>query len=110
VIQDFKFSFIVIKILTFPCVNVEVAWKLSRLHSEELYDFYSSSNIVPMIKSRRMRWAWYVACMGERRDAYVILVRRPKGKRPLGRHRHRWKDNIKMDLQELGRGAWTGSI
>jgi len=103
-IQDFKNSFIVIKILTFPCVNLEVAGKLSRLHSEELYDFCSSPNIMPMIKSRRMRWVWHVARVGERRDAYVVLVGRLKGKRSLGRHRNRWKNNIKMDLQELGRG------
>ena len=77
---------------------------MRRLHSKELYDFFSSPNIIPMIKSRRMRWAWHVARVGEMRGAYVVLVRRPKGKRPLGRHRHRWKDNIKMDLQELGRG------
>jgi len=68
---------------------LEVAGNLSRLHSEELYDFYCPPNIMPMIKSRRMRWTWHVARMGERTGAYVVLVRRPKGKRPLGRHRHR---------------------
>jgi len=51
-----------------------------------------------------------VARMGEMRGAYMVLVRRPKGKRPLGRHRHRWKDNIKMGLQELGRGCGSDSF
>jgi ribosomal protein L34 len=75
-----KYSLIVIKILTFPCVNLEVARNLRRLHSKELYDFYSLPNIIAMIKSRRMRWAWHVARMGEKRGAYVVLVRRPKGR------------------------------
>jgi len=55
-----------------------------------------------VIKSRRMKWVGHVARMGERRGVYRVLVRKPKGKRPLGRHRHRWEDNIKMDLQEVG--------
>jgi hypothetical protein len=53
-----------------------------------------------MIKSRRMRWAEHVARMGETRNAYRILVEKPEGKRPLGRSRRRWVDNIKMDLKE----------
>jgi hypothetical protein len=56
-----------------------------------------------MIKSRRMRWAGHVAQMGEKRNAYRILVGKPEGKRPLGRPRCRWVDNIKMDLREIGR-------
>jgi len=56
-----------------------------------------------------MRWAGHVACMGERRDIYRILVGKPEGKRPLGRPRRRWEENIKMDLQEVGIGLWTGS-
>jgi hypothetical protein len=71
---------------------------------------YSSPNIIRVIRSRRMRWAGYVACMGEGRGAYRILVGRPEGRRPLVRPRHRWKDNIKMDLQEVGWGAWSGLI
>jgi hypothetical protein len=63
-----------------------------------------------VIKSRRLRWAGHVARMGERRNAYRALVGKPKGRRPLGRPRRRWEDNIKMDLQEVGWGAWTGSI
>jgi hypothetical protein len=73
-----------------------------KLHNDELHDLYSSPNIVRVIKSRRMTWAGHVACMGERRSAYRVLVGRPKGKRPLGRPRHRWEDNIKMDIGEMG--------
>jgi hypothetical protein len=58
-----------------------------------------------MIKSRKMRWAGHVARMGEKRNAYRILVGKPEGKRPLGRPRRRWVDNIKMDLREIG---WDG--
>jgi hypothetical protein len=68
-----------------------------KLHNDELHNLYSSPNIVRVIKSRRMRWMGYVAHMREWRGVY-----RPKGKRPLGRPRHRWKDNIKMDLKEIG--------
>jgi hypothetical protein len=82
----------------------EVTGEWRRLHNEELSDLYSSPNIIPVIKSRRMRWAGHVACMGEGRGAYRILVGRPEGRRPLGRPRRRWKDNIKMDLQEDGWG------
>jgi hypothetical protein len=80
-----------------------------RLHNEELNDLYSSPNIVRVIKSRRMRWAGYVARMGEGRGAYRVLVGRPEG-RPHERPRRRWEDNIKVDLQEVGWGAWTGLI
>ena len=75
-----------------------------KLHSEGLNDLYSSPYIVRVIKSRIMRWAGHVACMGERRGAYRVLVWKPEEKRPLGRPRHRWEDNIKMDLQEVGCG------
>jgi len=57
-----------------------------------------------------MRWAGHVARMGERRGAYRVLVEKPEGRRPLGRPRHRWEDNIKMDPQEVGWGACTGLI
>jgi len=76
----------------------EVRGKWRKLHNEEPNDLYSSSNIVRVINSRRMRWAGHVACMGERRDIYRILVEKPERKRPLGRTRHRREDNIKMDL------------
>ena len=63
---------------------------------DELNDLYSSPNIVRVIKSRRIRWAGHVARMGERRGGYRVLVRKPEGKRPLGRPRRRWKDNINL--------------
>jgi hypothetical protein len=72
------------------------------LHNDELHSFYSSPNLVRVMKSRRMRWAGHVACIGERRGVYSFLVGRPKGKRPLGRHRHRWEGNMKLDLREIG--------
>jgi hypothetical protein len=72
-----------------------------RLHYEELNDLYSSPTIIRLNKSRRMRWAGHVARMGERRSAYRIVVGRPEGRRPLGRPRRRWEDNIKMDLQKV---------
>ena len=62
------------------------------------------SNIVRVVKSRRMRWAGHVARMGEDRGVHRVLVRNPEGKSPLGRPRSRWEDNIKMDLQEVGGG------
>jgi len=83
----------------------EVTEEWRKLHNEELNDLYSSPNIVRTIKSRRMRWAEYVARMGERRGIYRSLVEKPEGKRPLGRPRRRWKDNIKMDLQKVGCGG-----
>ena len=69
-----------------------------KLHNEELNDLYCSPSIVWVMKSRRMRWAGHSARMGERRGVYRVLVRKPEGKRPLGGPRHRWEDNIKMDL------------
>ena len=72
-------------------------------YNEELSDLYSLPNIVRVVKSR-MRWAGHVARMGEGRRLYRVLVGNPEGKRPLGRPRRRWEDNIKMDLQEVGRG------
>ena len=87
---------------TFGPKRDEIIKEWRKLHNEELNDLYSSPNIVRVIKSRRMRWAGDVACVGERRDVYGVLVGKPKGKRPLGRPRRRWADNIKMDLQEVG--------
>jgi hypothetical protein len=75
-----------------------------KLHKEELRDLYSSPSIIRIIKSRRMRWAGHVARMEEKRNAYRLLVVKPNGKRPLGRSRHRWVDNIRMDLGEVGWG------
>ena len=75
-----------------------------KLHNEELNDLYSSSIILRVIKSRRMRWAGHVARMEEGRGVHKVLVGKPEGKGPLGRPRRRWEDNIKMDL-EVGRGC-----
>jgi hypothetical protein len=72
------------------------------VHYDELHNLYSSPNIVRVIKSRRMRWVGHVACMGEGRGVYRVLVWRPKHRRPLGRPRHRRDDKIKMDLRETG--------
>jgi hypothetical protein len=72
------------------------------LHNDELHSLYSSPNIVRVIKSRRMKWAGHVARMGEGRDVYRVLVGMPESKRPLGRPRRRWEDNIKLDLTEIG--------
>jgi hypothetical protein len=79
-----------------------------KLHNEELSDLYSLPNIVRAVKSRRMRWTWHVARMGEGRGVHRVLVGKPEEKRPLGRPRRRWEDNIKMDLQEVGEscGDW----
>ena len=79
-----------------------------RLHNEEPNDLYSSPNIVRM--TRRMRWAGHVVHMGEERGVYWVLVGKPEGRRPLGRPRCRWADNIRMDLQEVGCGnmGWIG--
>jgi hypothetical protein len=83
----------------------EVPWEWRRLHNEELYALYSSPNIIRVIKSRRLRWAGHVVRMGKRRGAYRDLVGKPEGRRPLGRPRRRWEDNIKMDLREVGWGG-----
>jgi hypothetical protein len=81
-----------------------VAGGCKRLHNE-LHNFYASQNIVKVIKSRRMTFSGHVARMGEIRNAYKIFVENPEGKRPLGRPRHRWEDNIVADLRET---RWKG--
>ena len=88
----------------------EVTGEWRRLHNVELNDLYCSHNIVRVIKSRRMRWTGHVARMGEDRMVYRVLVGKQEGKRPLGRPRLRWVDNIRMDLQEVGCGYvdWIG--
>jgi hypothetical protein len=91
----------------------EVTGGWRKLHNEELHGLYFSSSIIRVIKSRKMRWAGHVARMGEVRNAYSILVRKPEGRRPLGIPRHRWEDNRPrrrwednngMDLREIGFG------
>ena len=86
--------------------RVEVTGDWRKLHNEELNDYYSSLNIIQIIKGRKMRWEGHVALMGERRSTYMMLVGKPEGKRPFGGHRLIWEDNIKMDLREVG--WWHG--
>jgi hypothetical protein len=73
-----------------------------KLHNDELHSLYSSLNIVRVVKSRKMRWVGHVAYMEEGRGVYRVFIGRPKGKRPFGRPRYRWEDNVKMDLRETG--------
>jgi hypothetical protein len=75
------------------------------IFNEEPHDLYSSPNIVWVIKLRRMRWAGLVARIWDRRGVFRVLLGKPEGKRPLGRLRLRWEDNIEMDLQEVGCGG-----
>ena len=82
--------------------RVELTGEWGKIHNEELNDLYCSPNILRVIKSRRMRWVGHGAHMGERKGVYRVLVGKPEEKRPLGRPRLRWEDNIKMDLQEVG--------
>ena len=86
----------------FGLKRYEVTEEWRKIYNEELNGQYSSPNIFRVIKSRRIRWAVHVARMRERRDVYRFLVGKPEGKSPLGRPRRRWKDNIEVDLQEVG--------
>ena len=88
----------------------EVTGEWKKLHNEELNDLHSSPNIVRVIKSRRTKREGHVARMGERRGVYMVLMGKPVGQRLLGRPRRGWEGNIKMDLQEMEWGAWTGLI
>jgi hypothetical protein len=83
--------------------EVTRGWR--KLHNEELRDLYSSPSIIRIIKSRRMRWERHVARMEEKRNAYRLLAGKPEGKRPIGRPRRRWVEDIKMDLLEIGWGG-----
>jgi hypothetical protein len=91
------------KVFGFKKDEVTVEWR--KLHNEELNNLYSSPNIVWVIKSRRMRWAGHVARMGEGRVVSRVLVGKPEGRRPLGRPRRRWDDNIRMDPRKVGCGC-----
>jgi hypothetical protein len=82
----------------------EVTGEWRKLHNEELHDLYCTPNNVRAIKTRRKRWAGHVARMRKGRGVCKVLVGKPEGKRPLGKPRRRWKDNIRMDLQEVGWG------
>jgi hypothetical protein len=83
-------------------------WRI--LQNEELHKLYSSPNIIQVINSRRIKWAGYVASMGEMRNAYNIFVVKHDGNRPLGRPRRRWEGNIRMDLREIGGRVWIDCI
>jgi hypothetical protein len=80
----------------------EVTAEWRKFHNEELHNFYSSPYIIRQVKSRRMRWAGHVARMGEERKVNKVLMGKPEGKRPLGRPRRRWENEIIMDLREIG--------
>jgi hypothetical protein len=88
--------------------GVTGGWR--KLHNQELHDLYTSPSKIRIIKSRWMRWAGNVARKGEKRNVYRLLVGKPEVKRPLGRPRHTWTDNITMDLSEIGLGVvdWIG--
>ena len=93
-----------------------------KLHNAELHALYSLPNIIRNLKSRRLRWAGHAACVEQSRNAYRVLAGKSEGKRPVGRLRYRWEDNIKMDLREVGfdpgdwialaenRVQWQGSL
>ena len=91
-------------------INIQVPYMSEKRIFRLVMLFNSSPKIVRVIKLRKMRWTGHVARMGEERGVYRVLVGKPEGKRPLGRPRHRWVDNIRMDLQEVGCGYmdWIG--
>ena len=95
---------------TFGHKGGEVRGEWRKLHNEELNYLYPSPNVIRVVKSRRIRLAGHVACMGDRRGVYKVMVHKvlvgkPEGKRPLGKPRRRWEDNTKMDLQAVGCGG-----
>jgi hypothetical protein len=87
-----------------------VTGKWRKLHNEKLHDLYSSPSIIRIIKARRMKWEGHIARMWKKRSTYNMLVRKPEGRRPLGRPRRRWLNNIKIDLVDVGWGDvdWIG--
>ena len=86
----------------------EITGEWRKFHNDELHALYASPNIIRSVKARRLRWAGHVARMEQSKNAYRVLVGKPEGKRPLGRPRRRWEDNIEMDLREMGcnPGEW----
>ena len=80
----------------------EVTGEWRRLHNEDLYALYVTLNMIRVMKSRRLRRTGHVARMGAKRSVYRVLVGKPEGRRPLGRLRHRWEDNIKVGFREVG--------
>ena len=89
----------------FEPMREEATGEWRKLHNEELNDLYCSPSIFLVIKSRRMKWDGHVTRRWERRGVCRVLVGKPEGKRPLGRPRRRWEDNINLYLQEIGRGG-----
>jgi hypothetical protein len=83
-------------------VRDEVTGEWRKLHNEELHELFSSPSIIRIMKARGIRWVGHVARMGENRNAYRLLVGKPEGRRPLGRPKRRWLDNIRMDLVDVG--------
>jgi hypothetical protein len=88
----------------------EVVGDWRKLHNEELCNLYTSPNIIMVIISRRIRWGGHIVCVEEMRNVYNVLVGKCEGKRPLERPRHRWEDNIRIDLREIEWVLWTGCI
>jgi hypothetical protein len=88
----------------------EVTGDWRKLHNEECHGSDSSPDIIRVVRSRRMGWARHVELKGEMRNVFCILVVKPEGKRPLGRPRRRWEDNIKTNLKEIMFGVWIGLI
>jgi hypothetical protein len=86
----------------------EVTGEWKELHNEDIRDLYSSPSIIRIIKSRRMRWTGHVVRIGEKRNAYRVLVGKPDGKIPLGRSSRRWVDTIKIDAGKIEWVVWTG--
>ena len=80
----------------------KITGEYRKLHNAELHTLYSSPNIIRNLKSRRLTWAGHLARTEQSRNTYIVLVGKPEGKRPLGRPRRRWEDNIRMDLREVG--------
>jgi hypothetical protein len=95
-----KFEYWVLRRI-FGSQRDEITWEWRKLNYEVLNDLYCSPNIVRVIKSRRMKWVGHVARVGEGRGVYSVVVEKPEGKRPFGRPRRRWENNIKMDVQEV---------
>jgi hypothetical protein len=88
----------------------EVTGNWRKLHKDGLHNLYSSTNIITLMKTRRKSWAGHVARMGETRNAYRILMGKPEGRRPLGRPRRGWVDNIKIDLRKIDWMVWSESV
>ena len=101
-----QYIFLNLMLYTLPKRD-EVTGEWRKLHNVELSDLYSLPNIVRVVKSRRVRWAGQVARMGKGRGVHRVLVGKPDVKRPLGRPRRRWEDNIKMDLEGVVGTGWS---